>query len=444
MQDRVGDRVSRQDAAIPGQLRVRDKATTSEALPVWAVGFAGFVLVTAVTYPVGVLPQIATDLNTSAGSAGLMLTVSGLTLALVAWVTGVYGRNADRRLILVGAMAGVGAGNLVSAAAPNYGVLLLGRLAVGAGGGMFWSIAAGVAPLLVPAARVPRATAVIFGSAAAASALGVPLITAIGTGAGWRSGVAVLAVLAATACTVLIFLLPRLTPTDQARWAAGPPLIHTLRDIAGVLVVASLAVAGQFAAFTFARPVLEDISGFSRDAVPALLSAFGFAGIAGTMLAGRLAPASPRRAAQLIATAMAAAVLALPLFQGSSVVAAFALCLWGAGYGALGVTLPLWVHDRAPSDHVRAAAIYIAVFNAAIAAGAALGGVAVDLTDTRPSMIAPLILGCSLMACAVAATQTAARRSARNQPEPQSPSSRNPRLVVERCTRRRSRRSPRR
>jgi len=69
---------------------LRFHATPSSTLGVWAVGFGGLILVTAVTYPVGVLPQIAADLDTSAGSAGLMLTVSGLTLAVVAWVTGVY------------------------------------------------------------------------------------------------------------------------------------------------------------------------------------------------------------------------------------------------------------------------------------------------------------------------------------------------------------------
>ena len=263
---------------------LRGHATPSSTLAVWAVGFGGLILVTAVTYPVGVLPQIAADLDTSAGSAGLMLTVSGLTLAVVAWVTGVYARNADRRLLLVVAMAGAGAGNLLSAAAPSYLVLLLGRFAVGAGAGVFWGM------------------------------------------------------------------------------------------------------------------------------VPLLLSAFGFAGIAGTMLAGRLAPASPRRAAQLIAGSMAAAVVALAAIQGRPVIAVIAFCLWGAGYGAFGVTLPLWVHARATSDHGRAAAVYIAVFNAAIAAGAALGGVAVDLTGSPPSMTAPLILSCGLLGSAVVAAQAATRR----------------------------------
>ncbi len=388
----------------------RDHARTGSTLAAWAVSFGGLILVTAVTYPVGVLPQIATDLDTSAGSAGLMLTVSGLMLAVVAWVTGVYARNADRRLLLVVAMAGAGAGNLLSAAAPSYPVLLLGRLAVGAGAGVFWGIAAGVAPVLVPAARVPRATAVIFGAAAAASAVGVPLTTAVGTASGWRSGVVVLAVLSAIATAALVGLLPRLRPREQAEGVDGAPLGHTVRRIAGVLIVASLAVAGQFAAFTFARPVLEQISGFSPDAVPVLLSAFGFAGIAGTMLAGRLAPASPRRAAQLIAGSMAAAVAALAAIGGSPMVAVLAFCVWGAGYGALGVTLPLWVHARATSDHGRAAAIYIAVFNAAIAAGAAMGGVAVDLTGSPPSMAAPLILTCSLLGCAVVAAQATSRQ----------------------------------
>ncbi len=337
-----------------------------------------------------------------------MITASALATALTAATVGVYGRTIDRQMLLIAAVAAAGAGNALAAIAPNYPVLLAARVAVGVGSGGFWGIAAGVAPLLVPSKRVPHATAVIFGAAAAASAVGVPVTAAIGTVGGWRVGTVVLAGLSAVATAALVKLVPRLVPAGLDEPARVRPLARVLADVRGVLIVASVVVVGHFAAFTFARPVLEQISGVPTAVIPVLLAGFGVAGVFGSAWAGRYAGPRPRRSAQLIAACMAAAVVAIGLLQDNPLVAAALLCLWGAGYGALGVTGPLWLHAVVGEDHGRASAIYIAVFNGSIAVGAALGGVAVDI-GPHGTMRAPLVLAVCLITLGVAVAQGVSR-----------------------------------
>jgi predicted MFS family arabinose efflux permease len=374
---------------------------------VWAVAFAGFTLVTAVTYPVGVLPQIAADLDTSAGNAGLTITVSALVTGLTAALLGVSARVVDRRLVLVAAVAVAAIGNLLAAIAPSLLVLLVARVGVGVGSGAFWGIAAGVAPHLVPDSRVPRATAVIFGSASAAAALGVPSTAALGTSLGWRAGALALAALAAIGTAGLLWFLPVMTPPSRRPRAQDHRRRSSFRATSGVLLVAILVVVGHFAAFTFARPALEQISGVPTSVVPPLLAGFGGAGVLGAALAGRHAGARPQRAAQMIAATMAAAVAAICLLPGEPVAAAALLCAWGAGYGALGATLPLWIRASAGEDHDRASAVYIAVFNGSIALGAALGGLVVDATGSQPRMATPLVVASCLIALGVVTSQFA-------------------------------------
>ncbi|MFE6816168.1 MFS transporter [Streptomyces sp. NPDC057677] len=351
-----------------------------------------FTVMTAELLPVGLLTPAAADLAVSEGTAALMVTVPGLVAALAAPLVTVRAAGADRRALLVGLLLLAAAANLVSALAGHLTVVLAARVLLGIAIGGFWALAGGLAPRLVPAGAVGRATAVIFGGVSAASVLGVPAGTLLTERAGWRWAFAATGLLALLAAAALRTLLPRLpgrgagtgaepSPTSPAgRSGAGTLLALPRRNRrvrAGLLLTLAL-VTGHFLAYSFVRPLLTDRSGISGSLLGALLLGYGVAGVAGNFLAGSRAARSPGRTLAVIAAALGTVLLAGFLLGDSAIAGAGLLLLWGLAYGGVSVALQSWFMAAAPDDVETATGLNVSVFCLAIALGALLGGLLVD------------------------------------------------------------------
>ncbi|MFB9623515.1 MFS transporter [Nonomuraea helvata] len=346
-------------------------ATRARWLAVSAVAVGTFTIVTSEMLPVGLLTSIAATLGVSDGTAGLMMSAPGLIAAVSAPVLAVTTRRLDRRAVLIGLMALLTAANLVCASAPSYPVILAGRVLTGVSIGGFWAFAAGLATRLVPERSVGRATSIILAGVSVASVLGVPAATFISSFAGWRSAFAAMGVVALALIAVLYATLPPLPGETSARtsgtrqgWLSGP-----LRT---VLVMTVLIVSGHFAAYTYVRPFLEQVSHADPALVSTVLLVYGAAGVAGNFAAGAWAARNPKPVLIILATLMALATAALPAIGLPLAL----LVVWGAGYGGVGVTLQLWIM-RAGGDEL-GTALFVSAFNVSIALGAFAGGRVVD------------------------------------------------------------------
>ncbi|MGX2997207.1 MFS transporter [Streptomyces sp. JNUCC 64] len=345
-----------------------------------ATAAATFTVVTTEMLPVGLLSPVGAGLGVSEGTAGLAVTLPGLAAAVTAPLFPVLAGRLDRRALLGALLALLAVANLVSALAPVFWVLLAARVAVGICLGGVWTVAAGLAHRLVPAPAVGRATAVVFSGIAVASVVGVPAGTLTGQLAGWRWGFAVVGALAALVAVVLTALLPPLPAGEPVRPPEMAALLRTRALRTGLLVVGAL-VTGHFAAYTYARPVLEGVDGITAGAISGLLLAYGVAGVVGNFAAGAVAARSPRRALRGIATALALAVPPLAVTSGSAALSVLLLLVWGLAYGGVSVSAQHWMVGAVP-DGARAreaaSGLFAGVFNTAIALGAGVGGASAD------------------------------------------------------------------
>ncbi|MEV4171158.1 MFS transporter [Nonomuraea sp. NPDC049709] len=344
-------------------------------LAVTSVAVGTFTVVTSEMLPVGLLTSIASDLGVSAGTAGLSMSAPGLVAAVSAPALAVTARRLDRRVLLLGLMALLAVANLAAALAPNHPVMLAARVLTGVSIGGFWAFAAGIGTRLVPGRSVGRATSIILAGVSVASVLGVPSATFVSSFAGWRSAFAATGVLALALLALLAATLPPLRPSSgpesspapekRFSWLSGPLKV--------VLVLTTLTVSGHFAAYTYVRPFLEQVSHAGPALVGTALLLYGAAGVAGNFAAGARAARSPRATLIVLATLMALATAALAL-TGLPPLAA--LVVWGLGYGGVGVTLQLWIM-RAGGGEL-ATALFVGAFNVSIALGAFAGGRIVD------------------------------------------------------------------
>ena len=346
-------------------------------LAVTAIGMATFSVVTTEMLPVGLLTPIADTLDTSTGTAGLMISLPALLAALFAPLLVIASGSLDRRKILCGLLSLLVIANLASALAQNMAWMLAARVLVGFCMGGIWAIAGGLAARLVPAPSIDLATSIIFGGVAIASVLGVPLGAQIGDVAGWRWAFGAMALLSGLVLALHLAVMPALPAASAATLRQFGKQLRNRQLQAGLLLTL-LLVTSHFMAFTFVRPLLLSVSGFDAQWLGALLFFYGFAGIIGNFLAGAVAV---RRTVPTI-IAISIGLLLTPLLflavGDSSIGGGVVLLAWGLAYGGVSVGLMTLMMKAAPRAVEIVAALYVGVFNVAIALGAWAGGQAVD------------------------------------------------------------------
>jgi predicted MFS family arabinose efflux permease len=367
------------DSAVPAET---ERSATKGWLAVWAVALGIFSLMTSELLPVGLLTPVSDSLRVSEGTAGLMVTAPGIIAAFAAPIITVALGRLNRRLVL-GVLVGlVGVANLVSAMADTFTLVLIARFLIGISVGGFWAIAGGLALRLVPERHIGRATAVIFGGVSTASVLGVPAGTLLGELNGWRTAFASVGILALVALLCIAVLVPSLPSQrtisfgDVGRQFSANPGVRI-----GVIAT-FLIITGHFIAFTFVRPVLQDISGVNGSLISGLLLMYGVAGIIGNFVAGARVGNHVRGTLITVVITLTLSVTLIAVVGGMQIGAIILLFVWGLAYGAVPVTLQTWILKAAPNSAEAATSLFVGMYNLSIALGALIGGVAVDNVGT--------------------------------------------------------------
>jgi predicted MFS family arabinose efflux permease len=347
-----------------------------------AIAAGTFVMVTSEFLPIGLLGSIARDLGVSEGRAGLMVTAPGLVAAITAPALTMTAGRLDRRTILVGLTALILAADLVVATASGLGMVLVGRMLLGGALGGFWALSAAAGRRLVADADGDRATALILGGISVGTVAGVPLGTTLADALGWRSAFLSVGGLAVAVLAAQLIVLPSLPGLAAA---GARHLVSVLRNrlVATGYIAAALLASGHFAAYTYLQPFAGGRAHFYGTALTALLAAFGIAGVAGTWIGGVVASRNVRHTFAGVALVLSCAIGLSLAAEDSFWLVGLCVVLWGGAFGAFPVCVQLWLHKAAPTEFESGSALMVTVFQAAVAAGAFAGGLAVDAYDVR-------------------------------------------------------------
>jgi predicted MFS family arabinose efflux permease len=269
------------------------------------------------------------------------------------------------------------ASNVVAMLAPNFAVLILGRVLFGIGLGGFWAIGAGLGARLVPQKSVGRATSIIFAGVSVGMLIGGAAGALIGDVLGWRAAFGVSAVLSAIGLTAQFVWLPVLKVDERIRARDLFGIVATRSGRIGLAAMA-FALCGQFATYTFITPFLASNTGFDGKAISSILLGYTVIGIAGNFVGGATAGRSIKLTLLATIGLLAVSVLLLPTLGHLKDATLALLAIWGLAYGAMPVALQMWMVQSAPRAHEGAMALFVANFQASIALGSFLGGSVVD------------------------------------------------------------------
>lgn len=339
----------------------------------YALAIGAFGIGTSEFMPMGLLPQIAGDLDVGIATAGLLISAYAFGVFVGAPLVTLGTRRWPRKSVLLALMGVFTAGNLLSALADSYAMLMVARLITSLAHGTFFGVGSVVAIALVTMDRQASAIATMFNGLAVATLLGVPAGAWLGLHLGWHAAFWAVTAVGLVAMAAQAWLLPNL------RNEATPIALGTeLRAIASAPVLLGLATtvfgfAGVFVIYTYIAPLLTEVTGFAASAVSPILLAFGVGMMIGNPLGGRLA--DRRLVPALLGTLAALAVVlgAFALVLDSRVLMVVFTALLGASMFATVAPLQLWVMQKAVDAPSLASSLNIGAFNLANALGAWLG-----------------------------------------------------------------------
>lgn len=379
-------------------------------LGVGVITLSLFAFVTTELMPVGVLTPVSAGLGITTGLAGLMVTCFGLAAGLGAPVLMSWTSRIDRRHLLSVLLIILVIGNVGTALAPHFGVVLAARLGTGFANGLFWAIGVGTAIRLVPDGHAARATALTLSGISIATVAGIPLGTLLESLTDWRTTFLIWAAVALVASVAAMAVLPAMPSGSATTVREVLRLPADNLPLRNIVVTMVLYVLGHFTIYTYLRPWLEDTSSASPPTVVVLLVVYGVAGAVGNFLAGHLSRGRPRRVYALACSGVVSALLLLALTDASALAAGLVLILWGVSFGAANLCQVNLVLAAAPGAFEAAMSINTLAYNTSIALGALLGGLVVDdlgLSAALATAIALCALSLMVQAvCAPRATHT--------------------------------------
>ncbi|WP_410589705.1 MFS transporter [Amycolatopsis sp. lyj-23] len=340
------------------------------AISAFGIGTTEFVIM-------GLLPEVAADFGVSIPSAGLLISGYALGVVVGAPVLTALASRVPRKTVLVALMGLFIAGNVLSALAPSYGLLMTGRVVAALSHGAFFGVGSVVAAALVAPAKRAGAIALMFTGLTVANVLGVPAGTALGQAFGWRSTFWVVSALGVAGAIGILALVPRQDPEPGAG-LRGELAVFRRPQVWLALVMTALGFAGVFASFTYIAPMMTEVAGFSSGAVTWLLVLFGAGLFAGNLLGGKAADRRLMPSLYVILAALALVLVVFVFTAHAKVSAAITIVLFGAAGFATVPPLQARVLAKAEGAPALASAANIAAFNLGNAGGAWLGGQAID------------------------------------------------------------------
>ncbi|MFG6487300.1 MFS transporter [Roseateles sp. BYS78W] len=328
----------------------------------------------------GLLLQLAGDLQVSVATAGLLISGYALGVFVGAPLLTAATSRVPRKTALLALMAIFTLGNIACALAPSYGVLMAARVITSLAHGTFFGVGTVVATSVVPADRKASAISTMFTGLTVATLLGVPAGAWLGLHHGWRSTFWAVSAIGVIAMAVIaLFVSAKDAGSGSAVSLREEFKVLKRGHVLLGLAATVLGFAGVFVVFTFVQPLLTRVSGFSDAGVSAVLLVFGVGMIVGNIVGGRWADRAPVRALLGTLAVLAGVLVAMGFAMQSQVLAVLFIGLLGAAGFATVAPLQLRVLSKAEgAGQSMASSLNIAAFNLGNALGAWLGGAVIE------------------------------------------------------------------
>lgn len=348
------------------------KTIFSLALGTFGLGMAEFGIM-------GVLTELARDTGISIPSAGNMISFYAFGVVIGAPIVALFSGKFSLKTTLLFLVALCAVGNALFTFSTSYFWLAAGRLISGFPHGAIFGVGAIILSKIAPPGKVTVAVAGMIAGMTVANLVGVPLGTWLGHQFSWRYTFFLIALFDALVILSVLIWVPdihdkaEIKLTEQFQFLKKPePWL--------IFAATMFGNAGVFAWFSFVKPFMVNLSGFSEGMMTIIMMLMGLGMVLGNLLSGKLSGRfSPLRIAATTDMVIVASLLllfALGELKTASLVMGFICC---AGLFALSAPLQILLLQNAKGGEMLGAAGGQMAFNLGSAIGPYFGGMMITL-----------------------------------------------------------------
>lgn len=351
-------------------------------LPVLILIASSFMLGMSEFIMVGILPDIAVGLKVSEVTVGNLVSLFAFAYAPVTPLGSALSARFPRfatHMTLIGVFL---AGNLLCAFAPNYAVLMAGRILIALVSGTLVAIAMTYAPDVTTDTFRTKFIAWVFSGFSIASVVGVPVGTWVANAFGWRWAFHLVNALTVVLIIGMVAVLPRNSHAAKIGFLSQFRLFFDRRIQLGVLDVVCGAAA-SYVFYTYLTPIMRDEVHVPEQYLSVGLVIFGAACLWSNLYGGKLADrgrgVEPLTHIRPIYCAHAVLMASLVVAHWVPVYGALLLVVLGMFMYLQNSASQVLYMDVASQSHPGslnlAASLNSMSFNIGIAIGSAVGGV---------------------------------------------------------------------
>ncbi|MEK5027452.1 MFS transporter [Paenibacillus sp. FSL M7-1046] len=339
-------------------------------LGAFAIGMTEFIIM-------GLLPNVAHDLGVTIPQAGQLITSYALGVAIGAPILTIFTHRLPQKQLLVILMCIFIFGNAVSVIAPTYTLLIIARILTAFAHGTFLGVGTIIAARLVRPEKRAGAVSVVLAGLTVANIIGVPFGTFIGQQLGWRASFGAITVLGIVSLFGIIRFIPVIVQEqtanlrEQVRGLVNPKVLL-------ILLTGALGCGSLFSLFTYITPMLENITGFAEHHVTWILVLFGVGVTIGNIAGGKLADWKLMPSLMVNFGVLALIISMFTLTLHNPLLTILNIFLWGIAAFGIMPGIQLRIMNLAHKAPLLATTSSHSALNLGNAAGAYLGGVAIN------------------------------------------------------------------
>lgn len=322
----------------------------------------------------GLLPDIAKDLNVTIPQAGYLISAYALGVVIGAPLLVMIAGKFPPKKILIALMIMFTAFNALSAFAPSFDLLFVSRLLSGLPHGAFFGVGSVVASRIAEKGKAAQAVSMMFAGLTIANVLGVPLGTFIGHNFSWRFSFAVVAVVGLITLLSLKYWLPAL-PANKNRDLKAELSFFKKQEAWLIIIMISIGTGGLFTWYSYIAPLMTEVAGFSAGSVTYIIMLAGLGMLFGNFIGGYLADKfSPAKASLALLLTMVITLIVVHFVSFNPILALIMTFITGAVSFALAAPIQMLMITSAKGSEMLAASASQASFNIGNALGAFFGG----------------------------------------------------------------------
>src|SRR5699024_10266121 len=360
-------------------------------LAIWILSLGAFAIGMTEFVIMGLLPNIARDLNVSVSDAGQLITGYALSVAIGGPIIVLATYKLPRKNLLILLMAIFIIGNGIGSFAPNYGSLMISRVIAALAHGSFFGIGSLFAANMVAPHKRASAMALMFMGLTLSNIIGVPFGRFIGQLLGWQM---TFVVISGLGLFTLIGIIKYVPNQEETQPISIKNELNVLKDLKLWLTlgVTLFGFSSVFAYFTYISQILINVSNIEERWISFVLIIFGVGVTLGNIIGGRLADWNLNKALQIIFVIFPIYIFLMYYIQNYSVLMVVGIFVFGLIGFSMSPSLQFKSTIVSQDAPMLASTLNQSAFNIGNALGAAIGGVVVSQLGTENlALVAPFL-----------------------------------------------------